>query len=77
MITVIVLEVVVIEVKNESDIKFWLNLAMKTGTKAKSINTEDIEDSRLADLIEKGLKSKTVSRERIMEALNVKNEDSN
>jgi hypothetical protein len=68
------MEAVVIEVKNESDIKFWLNLAKKTGTKAKSINTKDIEDSRLADLIEKGMKSKTVSRQSIMEVLRGKNE---
>ena len=69
------MEAVVIEVKNESDIKFWLNLAKKTGTKAKSINTKDIEDARLADLIEKGMKSKTVSRASIMEVLSQKNED--
>jgi hypothetical protein len=63
------MEAVVIEVKNEDDVKFWLNLAKKTGAKAKSINTEDIEDSHLADLIEKGMKTKTVSRESVMEVL--------
>jgi|GEM_PF-648660 hypothetical protein len=69
------MEAVVIEVKNDADIKFWLNLAKKTGTKAKTINTEDIEDSRLADLIEKGMKTKSVSRESVMELLGQKNED--
>ncbi|MDO9614528.1 MAG: hypothetical protein Q7J86_08380 [Bacteroidota bacterium] len=69
------MEAIVIEVKNEADIKFWLNLAKKTGTRAKSINTENIEDSRLADLIEKGMKTKSVSRESVMEILGQKNED--
>jgi hypothetical protein len=66
------MEAIIIEVKNEADIKFWLNLAKKTGTKAKSIDTEDIEDSRLADLIEKGMKTKSVSRESVMEMLGQK-----
>jgi hypothetical protein len=69
------MEAIVIEVKNEADIKFWLNLAKKTGTRAKSINTENIEDSSLADLIEKGMKTKSVSRESVMEILGQKNED--
>lgn len=69
------MEAIVIEVKNEADVKFWLNLAKKTGTRAKSINTENIEDSRLADLIEKGMKTKSVSRESVMEILGQKNED--
>jgi hypothetical protein len=63
------MEAVVIEVKNEADVKFWLNLAKKTGTKAKSIDTENLEDARLADLIEKGMKTKLVSRESVMEIL--------
>lgn len=63
------MEAIVIEVKSDADVKFWLNLAKKTGAKAKSINTENIEDSRLADLIEKGMKTKSVSRESVMEVL--------
>jgi len=66
------MEAIVIEVKNDSDIKFWLNLAKKTGTKAKTIDTEDIEDSRLAELIEKGMQTKSVSRESVMEILGQK-----
>jgi hypothetical protein len=70
------MEAIVIEVKNEADVKFWLNLAKKTGTKAKSINTVDIEDSQLAELIEKGMKTKSVSRDSVMEILGQKsNED--
>jgi hypothetical protein len=70
------MEAVVIEVENEADIKFWLNLEKKTGTRAKSIDTEDLDDSKLADLIEKGMKTKSVSRESIMEILEQKNENS-
>lgn len=66
------MEAVVIEVKSNEDAKFWLNLAKKTGAKAKSINTEDIEDSRLADLIEKGMKTAAVSRESVMEVLRLR-----
>ena len=44
------METVVIKAKNKSEIKFWLELAKKTGNKAKAINTEDIEDSALAFL---------------------------
>lgn len=64
------MEAIVIEVKNNADAKFWLNLAKKTGANAKSINTEDIEDSHLVELIEKGMKTKSVSRDSIMEILN-------
>lgn len=63
------MEAIIIEVHNEADIKFWLNLAKKTGTRAKSIDTENLEDVRLANLIEKGMKSKSVSRESVMEIL--------
>ena len=66
------MEAVVIEVKSDADVKFWLNLAKKTGAKARSIDTEDIENSRLADLIEKGMKTKSVSRESVMDALGQK-----
>ena len=70
------MEAIVIEVKNEADIKFWLNLAKETGSRAKSIDTELIEDSHFADLIEKGMKTKNVSRESVMEILAQKNENS-
>lgn len=66
------MEAVVIEVKNDADVKFWLNIAKKTGAKARSIDTEEIVDLRLADLIEKGMKTKSVSRESVMDALGQK-----
>ena len=69
------MEAVIIEVENAADVKFWLNLAKKTGVRAKSIDTDYMEDSRLAELIEKGLKTKSVSRESVMKILDQKNED--
>ena len=63
------METIIIETRNKSDIKFWLTLAKKTGAKAKSVNTEDIEDAALAKLIEKGMKKKNVSRSIIMKSL--------
>jgi hypothetical protein len=66
------MEAIVIEVKNEADAKFWLNLAKKTGTRARAIDTEKLDDDKLAALIEKGLKTKTVSRESIMDFLEQK-----
>ena len=69
------MEAIVIEVTNEADIKFWLKLAKKTGARAKSINTEDIEDAALVTLIEKGMNTKSVSRESVMELLAQGNED--
>ena len=66
------MEAIVIEVKNEDDVKFWLKLAKKTGTKAKTIDTEELEDKKLAALIETGMKTKSVSRESIMEILEKK-----
>ena len=66
------MEAIIIEVHNEADIKFWLDLAKKTGTRAKSIDTENLEDAKLADLIEKGMKTRSVSRESIMEILGQK-----
>ena len=63
------MEAVIIEIKNEADSKFWLKLAKKTGARAKSINTEDLEDSNLASLIEKGMKTKSVSRESVISNL--------
>lgn len=63
------MKAVVIEVKTDSDVKFWLKLAKKTGAKAKLINMEDVSDFRIADLIERGMKTKSVSRESVMEVL--------
>lgn len=64
------MEAVIIEIKSKAESKFWLELAKKTGMKAKSINTDEIEDAHLAKLIDKGMKTKSVTRDSVMEILN-------
>jgi hypothetical protein len=63
------MDTIVIETKNKADSKFWLELAKKMGTKAKAINTDELEDVALAGLIEKGMKTDNVSRASVMKAL--------
>jgi hypothetical protein len=63
------MDTVVIKARNKSEIKFWLELAKKTGNKAKAINTEELEDSALVFVIEKGMKTTDVSRDSVMNAL--------
>jgi|APIni6443716594_1056825.scaffolds.fasta_scaffold548327_2 hypothetical protein len=63
------MDAIVIEAKNKKDVKFWLDLAKKIGTRAKSVDMEDIEDTYMALLIDKGMKTENVGREEIMKAL--------
>lgn len=63
------METIVIQPKNKADVKFWLELAKKTGTKAKAVNLEEAEDLALALLIEQGLETEDVDRESVMQAL--------
>lgn len=60
---------VIIEIKDKSEERFWLELAKKTGVRAKSLTVEDIEDFGLALLIEKGMKTENVSRESLRKTL--------
>lgn len=68
------MKAIIIEIKDSEDAKFWLKLAKKTGTRAAKINTDDMEDARLADLIEKGIQTKSVNRQSILSALENKDE---
>jgi hypothetical protein len=63
------MEAIVLQTKNKAEVKFWLELAKKTGTRAKAIDTKEMEDAALASLIEKGMKTGNVSRENVMKAL--------
>lgn len=63
------MEAIVLQTKNKAEAKFWLELAKKTGTRAKAVNTEEMEDAALAYLIEKGMKTGDVSRANVMKAL--------
>ncbi len=60
------MDAIVIEAKNKKDVKFWLDLAKKVGTRAKSVDMEQVEDAYLAFLIEKGIKTEDVNRKSVM-----------
>lgn len=60
---------VIIETTNDADVKFWLNLAKKTGARARALKAESVEDKLLGELIEKGMKTRNVSRKSIMDLL--------
>lgn len=55
--------------KNKSDLKPLIELAKKLGMKTKSLSQSEMEDYMLAKKIEEGLKTKTVSRNSVIRAL--------
>ena len=63
------MEAVVIETTSEADVKFWLSLAKKTGTRARAIQSGSLEDKILGEMIEQGMSSRNVSRKRVMDML--------
>jgi hypothetical protein len=63
------MEAILIEAHYEADVKFWLTLAGKTGTRARSLKTSSIEDKILAEFIEKDMKTRNVSRNSVMKIL--------
>ena len=63
------MEAIVIKPRSKADVKFWLELAKKTGTKAKAVSLEEAEDLALALLIERGLETEDVDRNTVMQAL--------
>ena len=64
------METVLINVDKKSDLSFLLNLAKKLGMSAKALTHAEVEDWKLAQAIEKGMKTSTVSRSEVMKALN-------
>jgi len=59
-------DAIIIEVKDKTEARFWLELVGKTGNRAKAVNIEDVG---LAALIEKGMKTENVSRESVLKSL--------
>jgi hypothetical protein len=57
------MDTIVIKPKNKRDIEFWLNLAKRTGNKAKTVNEDDLEDFLFGKLIEKDVHSGTLSEQ--------------
>jgi hypothetical protein len=63
------METVLINVEKKSDLAFLLNLAKKLGMSAKTLTHAQVEDWKLAQKIEAGMKSPTVKRSEVMKAL--------
>ena len=63
------METVLINVEKKSDITFLVSLAKKLGMSAKPLTHAEVEDWKLAQKIEVGMKTPSVSRNEIMKAL--------
>jgi hypothetical protein len=63
------METIVIRTKNKTELKFWIELIRKTGTEAVTIKSELLEDAYLKLLVDKGMKSRDVSKEKVLKAL--------
>lgn len=63
------METVLINVEKKSDKDFLIRLARKLGMTAKALTHAEVEDWNLAQKIEAGMKTSTVSRSEVMKAL--------
>ena len=63
------METVLINVEKKSDIAFLVNLAKKLGMSAKPLTHSEVEDWKLAQKIDAGMKTNNVSRNEVMKAL--------
>lgn len=63
------METVLINVEKKSDIAFLVNLAKKLGMSAIPLSHSEVEDWKLAQKIDAGMKTQSVSRNEVMKAL--------
>jgi len=63
------MEAVVITPRTKSDILFIMDFAKRIGVFAQTVDAEDIADAHFISLIENGLQTPSVSRDKVMEAL--------
>jgi len=63
------MKTVLINVEKRSDIAFLVNLAKKLGMSAKPLTQSEVEDWKLAQKIDAGMKTQSVSRSEVMKAL--------
>ena len=63
------METVLINAEKKSDITFLISIAKKLGMSAKALTRSEVEDWQLAQKIESGMKSGTVSRNEVMKVL--------
>jgi len=63
------MEAVVIKPRSKSDMRFILDFAKRIGVSAQTIDASDLADAHFVSLIAEGMKTPSVSRDEIMEAL--------
>ena len=63
------METILISADKKSDLAILLSLAKKLGLATKSLTRAEIEDWKLAQKIEAGMKTPTVSRSQVMKTL--------
>jgi hypothetical protein len=63
------METILISGAKKSDLAVLLDLAKRLGLSTKSLSRAEVEDWKLAQKIEEGMKTSTVSRSAIMKAL--------
>ena len=63
------METILISADKKSDLTILLDLAKKLGLTAKSLTRAQVEDWKLAQKIEAGMKTPTVSRNSVMKTL--------
>lgn len=63
------METVLINVETKSDIAFLMNLIKKLGMTAKALTHSEVEDWKLVQKIEAGMKTSSVSRTEVMKVL--------
>lgn len=63
------METILINAEKKSDLAFIVSLAKKLGMSAKALTKLQVEDWKLAQKIESGMKTSTVKRSEVMKAL--------
>ena len=63
------METVLINVEKKSDLAFLISLAKKLGLSAKALTRAQVEDWRLAQKIDAGMKTANAKRSDVMKAL--------
>lgn len=63
------METILISGAKKSDLAVLMDLAKRLGLATKSLSRAEVEDWKLAQKIEEGMKTSTVSRSSIMKAL--------
>ena len=63
------MENVLFNVDKKSDVNFLITIAKRLGITAKTLSQEEVEDWKLAQRIEKGMKTPNVSRTEVMKVL--------